>query len=150
MRIIICLLITTLIALSAEGQSNIIYDSLMAHIEVLSSDEYEGRKTESAANAKAAQYIVQRFETFGLDTFGTGYIHPFKFYSRILSKAYDGNNVVGWIPGIKSPGKYIVLSAHYDHVGVRNKKIYNGADDNASGTGALIELARYFSANPPN
>ena len=150
MKITVSLLMTFLVALSAKGQSEIIYDSLLSHVEVLSADVFKGRKTETAENQKAAQYIVQRFEAFRLDTFGAGYTHPFKFFSRILSKAYDGNNVIGWIPGTKYPGKYIVLSAHYDHVGVRSKKIYNGADDNASGTGALIELARYFSANPPN
>ncbi len=44
--------------------------------------------------------------------------------------------------------EYVVLSAHYDHLGVRGDKIYNGADDNASGTSLLMELARYFAAHP--
>jgi Zn-dependent M28 family amino/carboxypeptidase len=59
-------------------------------------------------------------------------------------------NVVGHVRGAHEPERYLVVSAHYDHVGVRDGATYNGADDNASGTGALIELARWFAAHPPS
>jgi Zn-dependent M28 family amino/carboxypeptidase len=137
------------IVFSAEGQSKIIRDSLLHHVEVLSSDEYEGRKTETPANFRAAEYIEQRFRAIGLDQFGDTYIHPFKFHSRIIRKVINGNNLLAWIPGSGQTDQYIVLSAHYDHVGVRNNAIYNGADDNASGVGALLEIARYLQAHPP-
>ena len=67
------------------------------------------------------------------------------------SVAVDGakRNVVGRIDGTAAPGRYIVVSAHYDHIGVRNGQVFNGADDNASGTAALFALARHFSANRP-
>jgi Zn-dependent M28 family amino/carboxypeptidase len=51
--------------------------------------------------------------------------------------------------GRTNPERYIVVTAHFDHVGVRQDQIYNGADDNASGTAALMEIARWFAANPP-
>ena len=57
--------------------------------------------------------------------------------------------MLGCIEGTKYPNQYIVVSAHYDHVGIKKGKIYNGADDNASGTCALIEIADYFIQNPP-
>ena len=56
---------------------------------------------------------------------------------------------MGKITGTKYPDSYLVLSAHYDHLGIRRGNIYNGADDNASGTVALLALAQYFRENPP-
>ena len=53
--------------------------------------------------------------------------------------------MIGYLEGTKNPKKYIVITAHYDHVGVRRRQIYNGADDNASGTAALMAFARYFA-----
>ena len=58
-------------------------------------------------------------------------------------------NVVGWINGTRTPARYIVITAHYDHLGCRNGQVFNGADDNASGTAALFALAKYFSVNRP-
>jgi Zn-dependent M28 family amino/carboxypeptidase len=57
--------------------------------------------------------------------------------------------VLGFIRGTKFPKKYIVISAHYDHEGIKMGKIYNGADDNASGLSALFSFAEYFQKNPP-
>jgi Zn-dependent M28 family amino/carboxypeptidase len=62
----------------------------------------------------------------------------------------EGNNVIGLVPGSKFVNHYIVISAHHDHLGNRNGTIFNGADDNASGVGALLIFAEYLSQNPPN
>jgi Zn-dependent M28 family amino/carboxypeptidase len=59
----------------------------------------------------------------------------------------DGSNILAVIPGKKS--ETIVISAHYDHLGIYNNEIYNGADDNASGTAAILTLAQYFKNNAP-
>src|SRR5690554_7600604 len=59
-------------------------------------------------------------------------------------KLNDSENVVAYIKGSEKPDEYIVLSAHYDHVGMANGEIYNGADDNGTGTTALMEIARIF------
>src|SRR5690606_18370697 len=58
-------------------------------------------------------------------------------------------NVLGWIKGTENPDSFIVISAHYDHEGVKKGIIYNGADDNASGVSALFSFAEYFKSNPP-
>ncbi len=58
-------------------------------------------------------------------------------------------NVVGLLPGRDAPDEYIVVGAHYDHLGTRGGRIFNGADDNASGTAGVIELARVLAAGPP-
>ena len=58
-------------------------------------------------------------------------------------------NILGKITGTKFPDKYIVISAHYDHVGIHDGKIYNGADDDASGVSALFAVAEYLAKNPP-
>jgi Zn-dependent M28 family amino/carboxypeptidase len=82
------------------------------------------------------------------------YIQSFSFENRRENKKYeDAVNVIGFLPGLYSR-KIIVITAHYDHVGVGKKNskgdsIYNGADDNASGTSALLALAEYFSKNQP-
>src|SRR5690606_34013889 len=57
-------------------------------------------------------------------------------------KLNNSENVIAYIKGTEIPDEYIVLSAHYDHVGIANGEIYNGADDNGTGTTALLELAR--------
>jgi Zn-dependent M28 family amino/carboxypeptidase len=64
-------------------------------------------------------------------------------------KIYHGINILGYIKGSEYPEKYIVLSAHYDHEGIQNGNIFNGADDNASGVSALFSFAEYFNNHPP-
>jgi len=82
------------------------------------------------------------------------FIQPFSFEDRRSKKmVVDASNIVAFIPGSTSK-KVIVVTAHYDHVGIgrpdsSGDSIYNGADDNASGTAALLELAAYFSKNRP-
>lgn len=124
-------------------------DSLMAHVRFLASDSLRGRQTGTEGNAVAAAYILKRFEGYGLVAAGQeGYRQPFKFYSRFAKKTYSATNLLALVKGTVAPDSIIVLSAHYDHIGERGGEVYNGADDNASGVGALLELARYFQANP--
>jgi Zn-dependent M28 family amino/carboxypeptidase len=58
-------------------------------------------------------------------------------------------NVVGFLRGTERPDRYFVVTAHYDHLGVRNGNVFNGADDNASGTAGILALAQYFKDHPP-
>jgi Zn-dependent M28 family amino/carboxypeptidase len=82
------------------------------------------------------------------------FIQKFSFEDRRSKKmVVDASNIVAFIPG-KASKKVIVITAHYDHVGIgrpdaAGDSIYNGADDNASGTAALLVLADYFSKNRP-
>ena len=61
----------------------------------------------------------------------------------------DAHNIIAWIPGTKEPQKHFIISCHYDHLGVCGDEIFYGANDNSSGTAMLLNLMRYFKANPP-
>lgn len=127
----------------AQGQTD---SKLLKDLAILSSDRFEGRRTGTAGNALAREYIVHRFDSLGLGKFGDAYTAGFTFSSG-QDTAAQGQNVLAFVQG-KGEG-YIVVSAHYDHLGIRNGQIYNGADDNASGVAALLQLAEYFSGHQP-
>jgi hypothetical protein len=94
--------------------------------------------------------VTERFKAAGLVPFGDSFEHAFALRQRgdIIEKR-QGANVVGRIDGTRQPRRYIVVTAHYDHIGVAaNGQVYNGADDNASGTAALFALATHFKAKP--
>ncbi|HEU4850682.1 MAG TPA: M20/M25/M40 family metallo-hydrolase [Telluria sp.] len=128
---------------------------LLDDVRTLSSPVYEGRRTGTPGNQKAQAYLEQRMRTIGLDPLGKTFAQQFSF-SRPEGK--DGQNVkhyagavnlAGMVRGTTSPDRYIVMSAHYDHLGVRGGKTYPGADDNASGVAVVLAAARWFKANPP-
>ena len=120
---------------------------LLRDLQVLSADDMEGRAVGSPGGAKARAYVVRRFIDSGLTPFGTSFEHAFTFSGR--GGEVKGANVVGRIDGARALRPYIVITAHYDHVGVRNGQVFNGADDNASGTAALFALAEYFNRHKP-
>ncbi len=120
---------------------------IVSDISFLASDSCEGRKPGSIGHARAVERILLRMRAIGLDSFDNALIAP--FIGRQLNGTSEGKNIIGWIKGSKEPGKYLVISAHYDHIG-RNKQgaIYYGADDNASGVACMLSLAKYFKKNP--
>ncbi len=132
---------------SSEDQTYFNEERLLEHIKILSSDDFEGRRTGTKGAIKAKQYIVDQFKELKVLPLGDTFEQAFSFTSR--GKIYNGTNVLGLIKGTTSKYKYIVISAHYDHEGIRNGEIYNGADDNASGISALFAFAEYFKSNPP-
>lgn len=118
---------------------------LRDHVYYLAADSLRGRKAGSPDAAKAAEYIVHEYESAGVKPlFREGWYDTFTLPG---SSGVTFKNVVGLIegsdPALKS--EVIVLGAHYDHLGVKNDRIYNGADDNASGSAAVIEIARALS-----
>ncbi|GAB3203217.1 M20/M25/M40 family metallo-hydrolase [Pontibacter aydingkolensis] len=119
---------------------------LLQDIKVLAADSMQGRLSGTEGSHMAQEYILKRFNQIGLKPFNGSFKQYFKIESKRLS-VEQATNLVGYIPG--KSGKTIVVSAHYDHVGVRNGEIYNGTDDNASGVGALLAAAAYFKKNPP-
>jgi hypothetical protein len=123
-------------------------ERIMADLRVLAADSMEGRLVGTEGNRRARAFLLREYQNIGLRPLGDGFTHGFDFVGRD-SVQRGGINVLGYLPGTRDPGRYIVVTAHYDHLGVRDGQIYNGADDNASGTAALLELARYFVANPP-
>lgn len=120
-------------------------DQLIADIEYLSSDLLEGRYVGSEGSAKAQAYLLNRFEEIEAEPFQGGYNHSFIFQRR--GEDYEGINIIGQIPGSRE--EVILITAHYDHLGVRDSLIFNGADDNASGTAGLLALMDYYSQVPP-
>jgi Zn-dependent M28 family amino/carboxypeptidase len=142
---------------AAAGQgvrSSAFFDSrqLLADLRALSTDDMEGRQVDTPGGARARAYVVQQFKASGIAPFGDSYTQEFTFtYGRGANRIErHGVNVVGYVEGTGRPRRYIVVSAHYDHLGVRNGQIFHGADDNASGTAALFAIAKYFSTHRPS
>jgi Zn-dependent M28 family amino/carboxypeptidase len=117
-----------------DALNSITKEELKKDLYYLASDELRGRDTGSRGNEMAAEYIKKRLEDCGLKT----EYHAFTVSGRTT------RNVYGWIEG-KNPNEVVVIGAHFDHIGVRNGQICNGADDNASGTVAVLEIAQAFS-----
>jgi Zn-dependent M28 family amino/carboxypeptidase len=146
MRIIVVLLLLT------QSSSGLLDKTqLLGDLKTLSSDDMQGRRVDTAGSEKARGYIESRFRASGILPFGESYLFPFTFRSGRGTGAMDrhGVNVVGRIVGSREADRYIVVSAHYDHLGVQNGRVFHGADDNASGTAALFAIAEYFNAHRP-
>jgi len=143
------LLLFVFVSFFSNGQSEINFDDekLLGRLETLSSDSFRGRKTGEKGNELARKFIVGEFKDLKVEPFGGKYEHLFDF--KVEKKQLTGVNVLGWFKGYEKENEYIVVSAHYDHLGVIKGKVYNGADDDASGTAALFAFAEYLSKNPP-
>ena len=135
---------------SASSQEISLHPSIRAkdiqtHVDYLASDNLQGRHSSSEEAFIAAEYVARHFEEFGLQPIGTE-VDPETYFLNI-DDASIAPNVVGTLPGT-GPG-YVLVTAHYDHL--RPKKtgedrIFNGADDNASGTSGVLEIAHAFAA----
>ena len=132
---------------------------LMRDVATLSSPAFEGRGPGTPGGLKARQWLVGEFRAAGLSAAGTdNFLQPFSLAARDTTSR-PGNttgspgtttaNVVGRIPGSGATPKLLLVTAHYDHLGLRNGVLYPGADDNASGVAALLAAARHFVRNPP-
>lgn len=122
-------------------------DQMLADLRILSADQMKGRATGQPGAARARAYLVERFEALGLAGSPETMIHDWRLSTG--RGAVEGINIVGRIEGARVPDRYIVVTAHYDHVGVVDGQIHNGADDNASGVATLLELAARLRADPP-
>src|SRR5690606_36749927 len=124
-------------------------EELIKHRTTIADDEMEGRKTGEAGQKMVANYIRNFYKNLEIEPLPEteDYFQevPSEAMKRMFSpRLNDSENVAAYIRGTEKPNEYIVLSAHYDHVGIANGEIYNGADDNGSGTTALLEMARMF------
>ena len=124
---------------------------MLEDLRILSHDDMEGRDTGSPGGERARDYIVSRLEALGVEAPLTGRLQPWSApnRSRIGAVSYDGVNVIGLIRGTARPDRYIVVTAHYDHMGTYEGRLYNGADDNASGVASMLELAARLKAEAP-
>lgn len=122
---------------------------LKTNLYVIASDEMEGRNTGEPGQKKAGKYIIDQYEKMGVSypKGATDFYQkvPSEFMSKSFSpKLNDSENIWAFIEGSEKPDEILVISAHYDHVGMKNGEVYNGADDDGSGTVALIEIAKAF------
>jgi hypothetical protein len=135
-------------------------DQLMRDVDTLAAPAFEGRRTGTPGALKARQWLVDQFDTIGLSPAGTEkYLHPFTFRDggsngatgggRPAGRDYSAANVIGHLAGRDSGTRTLVVTAHYDHLGIRDGVLYPGADDNASGVAVLLAAARYLVRNPP-
>lgn len=137
------------VCLAQESRINSI--SLLTTTRILSSDSFEGRKTGTKGGIMARDYIVEKFENIGLLPLDSTFIQTFNFHNKLYNVDLIGHNIVGYLEGtvIQDPRNgCVVVGAHYDHLGIFGGHIYNGADDNASGVSALLEIAKNIKQKP--
>lgn len=122
-------------------------ENLKRDLYIIASDEMQGRDTGSPGQKKAGEYMINQYKKNGIG-------HPpsmSSYYQKVPSeymskrkKINDSENILAYIEGSEKPNEIIVVSAHYDHVGMNNGQIYNGADDDGSGTVGVMAIAEAF------
>jgi len=142
-------------------------DLLLYHVKAMSHDSLQGRYFGTEGNYKTQRFIAQQFDSLGIaPAFPSGSVqtYPYTFQGEARQKMYPiadpkddfsnvpdttviGGNVVTMIKG--EIEKIIVITGHFDHLGVQDGEIFNGADDNASGAAALFTIANYFKNKSP-
>jgi len=119
---------------------------LKKHLYTFAGDDFEGRDTGEPGQKKAAAYLKGQYQKMGIPSPMGGD----DYFQEIPKSYFRGNinaseNVLAFIEGTEKPEEIVVLSAHYDHVGVDyDGNIYNGADDDGSGTVSVLEMAEAF------
>ena len=137
---------------SKNNTNNIVIDSNMVrkHLYTLAADNMEGRQSGTPGIEKAAVYIEDEFKKIGLSTFGDleNYRQTFTFKNRKTKDDIISSNIIGVLEGKSKKDEYVIISAHYDHLGMKKSGagdlIYNGANDDASGVTGVLALAAYF------
>ena len=123
---------------------------LSKHLYIVAGDEMQGRNTGEEGQKKAGKYLIEEYKKMGIsypEAASDWYQKvPSEFMKRgFAPKLNDSENIWAFIKGSEKPEEIIVISAHYDHVGMKNGEIYNGADDDGSGTCAVLEIAEAFA-----
>ncbi|MEC4048804.1 M28 family peptidase [Flavobacterium sp. SUN046] len=124
-------------------------EELKTLLTVVASDEMQGRETGSYGQKEAGKYLIQQYKKNGIPfpKGATSYYQtvPAAFMNKDGDEHLpDSENIWAFIEGSEKPNEIVVISAHYDHVGIKNGKVYNGADDDGSGTVGLVEIAQAF------
>lgn len=121
---------------------------LLDDVHILSADDMEGRLVGSSGGEKARAYILGRLQEIGVTpAYGDAFAHPFPFNRG--GQAQTGANLVGLISGTGGSDRALVVMAHYDHLGIVDGQLYNGADDNASGVATLLMIAASLKQAAP-
>lgn len=136
--------------LAAKYAKTITAKDLGKHLFIYASDEFEGRNTGEPGQKKAVKYLKDFYVSQGIASplGGDDYFQevPSEYLSnnRRGMTLKDSENVVAFIKGTEKPNEIVVISAHLDHEGIKDGEIYNGADDDGSGTVAILEIAEAF------
>ncbi len=149
----ICLLIVLFFAglTTLYSQEAVSVEKLRLHLHTLASDSLKGRGFGTPQGLVAAGYIAEQFRENGIEPLGKDYFQPVEYRLAVVN--VSGNNVIGVIEGSdpELKNEYILIGAHYDHLGWEEGEdadiIYYGADDNASGSSAVMEIGRVLSVN---
>lgn len=157
------LLLLLSITSGAQAPDSVTARELQGHVYVLASDSLLGRGNGHGAQALAADYIAAEFAKAGLRPFPVfqGFLQPFALkdgkpiaIDTAVADPSHMHNVIGMLKGKTRPNEIVLVTAHYDHLGgtpvKRGDGVYNGANDNASGTAAMLALARYFGQRGDN
>lgn len=127
--------------------SSITSEELKDHLYIFASDDFEGRNTGEPGQKKAAEYLRAEFKEMGIPS-PPGVDN---YYQEISTEYFenkfdDSENVLGYIEGSEKPEEVLVITSHYDHVGIDDEgNIYNGADDGGSGPMGILEIAEAFA-----
>jgi len=127
-------------------KSTITAADLKKHLTKLTSTEFEGRKTGENGQKIAANYIADYYKSLEIEA-PIGEDQYFQYIPKEFFNGKSNNsseNVLAFIYGIEKPEEVVVISAHYDHLGLKEDNLFHGADDNGSGTSALLEIAEAF------
>ena len=113
-------------------------ENIRATVDYLAGPSLGGRASGTEGAKKAAVWLEDRFMDLHLEPFSGAWMHGFR------GAGFFGRNIIGLIPGTASPARYVVVMAHFDNLGTLGGNTYPGADSNASGVAALLEIARMF------
>jgi Zn-dependent M28 family amino/carboxypeptidase len=127
--VVLAALVGLSVAVSAAPRIDV--NSLMATVRTLASAEFEGRRSGTPGGSRARQWTIERFKAIGLEMLNS-----------------DAGNVVGVCKGSAKAREVLIVSAHYDHLGIRNGAVYFGADDNASGVAVMLAIAEHCRREP--
>ena len=156
-RIVLCALTLNLIGCGAQQKKienadvmeyarTITADELRGHLYTFAGDDFEGRETGEPGQKKAAEYLKKEYKSLNIPSPLGGD----DYYQEVPSSVFRGNvkdseNVLAFIEGSEKPEEILVISSHYDHVGMdEDGNVFNGADDDGSGTVAILEIAEAF------
>ncbi len=125
-------------------------DRLMEVVTTLADPKFEGRAAGSPGGLAARAWVLERLKSIGLQPVSGSYVFPFTFTRMTTSGRVNGEgaNVVAQCLGTDTRAPVFVVSAHYDHLGVRNGSFYPGADDNASGVAVMLAVAEHCQRTP--
>lgn len=124
-------------------------ERLMATVVTLADGKFAGRAAGSPGGEAARAYVLERFTAAGLQPVAGAHEYPFTFARRGVNGGEGkGANVLGLCVGKEPDLPMFVVSAHYDHLGVRDGQVYHGADDNASGVAVMLEVAAFCQKQP--